>query len=314
MNGQVKNAIGGPIRLRTLVRERERCIERADARSVASTTDLSSESERSIAGGLIGLAVEPLPMEITEATVDDGEEIRDIADRSMAASYAVSPDTIESILEECFNQDRISQLVDSEEATLLVAEDEGHVAGFLEAERDEDTATITWLHVAPEFRGMGAGTGLFETAVDRLHEDGAENVMARDLSDNAEGEGFFEKFGFEEARQDRIEIGGEEHVVELHAETEAEADAEGEDETDSPAQETATTEDGETVYIDRDEELAGESGPFFVAYTDENHEEQYSFYCGNCESLVEAVDSMDRVECGTCGNLNKPQEWDGGYL
>lgn len=253
-------------------------------------------------------------MEINEASADDGEEIRDIADRSMAASYAVSPDTIELILEERFNEERISRLIDSEEAMLLVAEDEGHVAGFLEAERDGETGTITWLHVAPEFRGMGAGTGLFEAAIDRLHEEGAETVMARDLSDNAEGEGFFEKFGFEEARQDRIEIGGEEHVVDVHAETEAEAEDAGEDQTDSPAQETATAEDGETLYIDRDEELAGESGPFFVAYADEDYEEQYSFYCGNCESVVEAVDSMERVECGTCGNLNKPQEWDGGYL
>lgn len=253
-------------------------------------------------------------MEITEATGDHGEEIRDIADRSMAASYAVSPDDIDRVLEEQFEEERLSRLVDSEEALLLVAEDEGHVAGFLEAERDGDTATITWLHVAPEFRGMGAGTGLFEAAVDRLHEAGAGTVMARDLADNAEGEGFFEKFGFEEARQDRIEIGGEEYVVEVHAETEAEAEDEGEDETESEPQETATGEDGETLYIDRDEELAGESGPFFVAYTDEEYEEQYSFYCGNCESVVEAVDSMERVECGNCGNLNKPQEWDGGYL
>ena len=251
-------------------------------------------------------------MEITEATTDNGEEIRDIADRSMAASYAVSPDTIERILEECFNDDRIEQLVDSEEAVLLVAEDEGHVAGFVEAEHDGETGTIMWLHVGPEFRGMGAGTGLFEGARDRLRELGAETVQARDLADNAEGEGFFEKFGFEEGEQVDVDIGGEEYVFTIHAENEE--DVEGEDETDSPAQETATAEDGETVYVDRDEELAGESGPFFVAYTDENYEEQYSFYCGNCESLVEAVDSMDRVKCGTCGNLNKPQEWDGGYL
>lgn len=253
-------------------------------------------------------------MEITEATADDAEAIRDAADRSMAASYALSPDAIDSVLRGCFDADRIERLVDSEETVLLVAEDEGHVAGFTEADYEGETGTIKWLHVAPEFRGMGAGTGLFEAAVDRLHELGVETVLARDLSDNAEGEGFFEKLGFEEARQDRIEIGGEEFVVEVHAESEAEAEAEGEDETESEPRETATTEEGETVYIDRDDELAGESGPFFVAYTDEDYEEQYSFYCGNCESIVEAVDSLDRVECGTCGNLNKPQEWDGGYL
>ena len=251
-------------------------------------------------------------MQITEATTDDAEEIRDITDRSMSASYAVSPDTIETIKNECFNDDRIEQLIDDDDALLLVAEDDGHIAGFVEAQRDGETATITWLHVAPEFRGMGAGTDLFETVCDRLRELGAETVKANDLADNAEGEGFFEKFGFEEADQEHLEIGGERYVVGVHAKNEE--DVEGEDETDSEPQETATTEDGETVYIDRDEELAGESGPFFVAYTDEEYEEQYSFYCGNCETILEAGDSMDRVKCETCGNLNKPQQWDGGYL
>ena len=251
-------------------------------------------------------------MEITEATADDGETIRDITDRSMAASYAVSPDTIETVISEFFKQDRIERLVEDDDAVLLVAEDEGHIAGFAEAERDGDRGPIRWLHVAPEVRGMGAGTSLFEAAVDRLHGMGAETVEAHDLTDNAEGEGFFEKFGFEEADQEHLEIGGERHVVEVHAENEEEI--EGEDETDSEARETATAEDGETVYVDRDDELPGESGPFFVAYADEAYDQPYSFYCGNCESIVEASDSMDRIECGTCGNLNKPQEWDGGYL
>lgn len=250
-------------------------------------------------------------MEIIEATSEDADAIRGVAQRSMEASYALSPDTLEAILDEEFAPDRLEELVEREESVLLVAREAGEVAGFVEAEISGDEGTLTWLHVATEFRGMGAGTGLFEAARDRLHEEGVSSVRARELADNAEGQGFFEYFGFEKAEQDRIEIAGEDLVVEIFAESEAET--EGEDETESDPRETVETDDG-TVYIDRGEELAGESGPFFVAYADEEFEQQYGFYCGNCESMVEAVDSMDRIECGTCGNLNKPDEWDGGYL
>ncbi|WP_122088032.1 GNAT family N-acetyltransferase [Halalkalicoccus subterraneus] len=250
-------------------------------------------------------------MEITDATEEDVETVKDVARRSMEASYALSPDAIEGILNDQFNPDRLADLIENEESVLLVAKDEGHVGGFVEAEINGEKGTLHWLHVATEFRGMGMGSGLFEAARDRLHEAGVESVRARELSDNAEGQGFFEYFGFEKAEQERIEIASEDLIVDIFAENESET--EDEDETDSEPQETVETDDG-TVHIDRSEELAGESGPFFVAYADEEYDEQYGFYCGNCESIVEAVDSMDRIECGTCGNLNKPDEWDGGYL
>ncbi len=250
-------------------------------------------------------------MEITDATAEDTQAIRSVAERSMEASYAVSPDTLEAILDEQFDSERLTDLIESDDWILLVATDEDEVAGFVEAEIDDGVGMLTWLHVATEFRGMGAGSGLFEAARERLHEAGVSGVRARELADNAEGQGFFEYFGFEKAEQDRIEIAGEDLVVDVFAESES--DTEGEDETDSEPQGTVETDDG-TVYVDRDEELAGESGPFFVAYTDEDYEQQYSFYCGNCESIVEAVDGMDRIECENCGNLNRPDEWDGGYL
>lgn len=250
-------------------------------------------------------------MEITEPTSEDVEELQDVARRSMEASYALSPDALEGILQEEFDPDRLTGLLDDEESVLLVAKDEGHVGGFVEARIDGDAGTLRWLHVATEFRGMGMGTGLFEAARDRLHDEGVSSVRAHELADNAEGQGFFKHFGFEKADQDRLEIAGQDLVIEIFAENESEVA--GEDETDSAPQGTVETDDG-TVHVDRSEELAGEEGPFFVAYTDEGYDEQYGFYCGNCESLVEAVDSMDRIECGTCGNLNKPDEWDGGYL
>lgn len=250
-------------------------------------------------------------MEITQATADDAAAIRKVADRSMEASYALSPSVIEAILDDQFDEDRLAALVEDEDAVLLAATEAGNLAGFVEGVQEDGTGTIAWLHVATEFRGQGVGSALFDAACEALREAGADTLQARDLADNAEGQDFFQHLGFEAAGQDRIDINGEPHIVEVYAEREGAVD--DEDRTDAPPRESITTEDGE-VHIDRENPRDGESGPFFVAYSDPDREEPYGFYCGNCESLVEAIDSLDRIECGTCGNLNKPQEWDGSYL
>lgn len=76
---------------------------------------------------------------------------------------------------------------------------------------------------------------------------------------------------------------------------------------------TATTADGETVYVATDEGDRGSKGPFYVAYADRERERRYGWVCGHCDSLDTAMDPMGRVECGTCGNLRKPTEWDAAH-
>ena len=45
---------------------------------------------------------------------------------------------------------------------------------------------------------------------------------------------------------------------------------------------TATTDDGETVYLNVEEAKSGTESPFFVTYTDEAFTEQFGYFCGNC--------------------------------
>jgi len=47
---------------------------------------------------------------------------------------------------------------------------------------------------------------------------------------------------------------------------------------------------------------------------DEGRSDRYGYYCGNCDRLANAMDSMGRVECNECGNARKPTRWDAAYL
>ncbi|WP_049986978.1 DUF5816 domain-containing protein [Halobellus rufus] len=73
------------------------------------------------------------------------------------------------------------------------------------------------------------------------------------------------------------------------------------------------TDAGETVYVDRAEAERGSKGPFFLVYVTPDRTERWGFYCGNCGSTDNAMDTMGRIECNVCGNLRKPDEWDAAH-
>ena len=77
--------------------------------------------------------------------------------------------------------------------------------------------------------------------------------------------------------------------------------------------EAKTGPDGETLYIQRAEGRRGEKGPFFVVYSDESAEQRWGFYCGNCGTFDNAVDSMGRIQCNECSNRTKAEEWDAAH-
>ncbi|WP_144903422.1 DUF5816 domain-containing protein [Halobellus captivus] len=70
---------------------------------------------------------------------------------------------------------------------------------------------------------------------------------------------------------------------------------------------------GETVYVDRTDAERGANGPFFVVYATPERTERWGFFCENCESTDNAMDTMGRIECNVCGNIRKPDEWDAAH-
>jgi hypothetical protein len=77
--------------------------------------------------------------------------------------------------------------------------------------------------------------------------------------------------------------------------------------------ESGTTPDGETVYVDRARGERGSEGPFLLVYTAPDRETRWGYFCANCESFDNAMDTMGRLQCNVCGNLRKPDEWDAAH-
>jgi len=74
------------------------------------------------------------------------------------------------------------------------------------------------------------------------------------------------------------------------------------------------TTDGETVYVSYGEAARGTRAPFYTTYKSEDRHDRYAWFCGNCDSIDNAMDAMGRIECNNCGNRRKATRWDASYL
>lgn len=250
-------------------------------------------------------------MNVRPAKVADRPAIRDIARRSLQTSYSLSPQAITDAVEEWYAESSLETTMEDSDRLLLVAERDDQVVGFSESTLEEATvfddgddqqkAMLLWLHVDPSYRGEGIGTVLFEATRDRLQERGASIIQGRVLAENTEGNGFFERQGFEQVGRRDVEIASRTHVENIYIE-------------EPSGLMPCEREDGETVYVDRDDSERGSLAPFFTVYADEKRAERYGYYCGSCDELANAMDAMGRIECDNCGNSRKPSRWDAAYL
>lgn len=258
---------------------------------------------------------------IRPAEPEDSDRIREVAERSLTASYDLSPREIDAIVDAAFDDDAVREKLDAADVSVLLAELDDGVVGFAETSTAADDDALRWLHVHPEHRGRDAGTTLFERAVSELREQGSGCAPVVVVAADAEGTEFVERFGFEKTDERETDIGDRtviEHVYasETTEPTASESSTERTDEdatADEQFPDTATADGVEVVL--GDEHLSGMEGPFAPTYTDADRTEQYGYYCGNCGSTDVSVDSMERVKCNNCGNVNKPNEnYDGSYL
>lgn len=249
-------------------------------------------------------------MKIRPAEEGDSERIRAIAEDSFQSSYSLSPQQIETIVENAFADDSLTERIDDSNAVVLVAEDtvedtEG-VQGFIDVGTGAER-TIRWLHVDPTARGNGIATALVERI---REEDDGTPLAARVLEDAVEGLEFLEQFGLQRDGHDEIEFGGEAFPVALFTE------GEGTETANEPsvAVPDSVTVEGADRLLDRDDQIPGREAPFFQIYSDEAQEDPYGYFCSQCGSTDVIADGLDRLECENCGNVHKADEWDGGYL
>lgn len=247
-------------------------------------------------------------MEIREAGPADAESIREVARRSLEASYPLSPQAINNAVSEWYAGDALAEKLEQPDVLLLVAErdagDGGEVVAFTESVLvdEEHDAEVLWVHVDPDYRDLGIGSQLFDETHDRLSALGVEQLRGKVLAVNSEGNAFYEERGFHKVGEDRVEIDEKRYVENVYVETEPTGVM------------SVTTDDGRTVYVDQDNADPGSVAPFYVVYSDADGETTYGYYCASCDSLANAMDAMGRIECDNCGNTRKPTRWDAAYL
>ncbi|MFB6166201.1 MAG: GNAT family N-acetyltransferase [Haloarculaceae archaeon] len=243
-------------------------------------------------------------MDVREATPDDQPAIREIAERSLEASYSLSPQAIESAVRQWYAPEEYTENLDRSDTLVLVAVDGDDVIGFTESVLldEEGLADLLWLHVHPDYRGEGVGSTLFEETRARLKDRGAARMRGRVLVMNEAGNTFYRNAGFEKVDEDTVEIDGSRYTEALYVESE-------------PSGLTPlATPNGTTVFVDHDEVERGSLGVFHVVFADGDREERYGYHCGRCDTLDTAMDTMGRIECNQCGNTVKPTRWDAAYM
>ncbi len=249
-------------------------------------------------------------MEIREASETDGEAIRSIASDSLDSTYTdfLSEKTIENAIGQWYGEGLADKIAD-EHSLFLVLERQGEIIGFSQSElvgERHRTGQIHWLHVDPDHRGDGTGVRLLVRTREKLLEKGAEQIQGFVLADNEVGNEFYEDHGFQQAGEREVEIGDEMFTENVYAEGKIEGkEWEAVDELEI---------EGETIYVSYGEASRGSKAPFYVTYESTDHSSHYGWFCGNCNSLDNAMDTMGRIECNTCGNRRKATRWDASYL
>jgi ribosomal protein S18 acetylase RimI-like enzyme len=241
-------------------------------------------------------------MDVRKATRADADAVRDIARRSMEASYSLSPAAIDTAVGNWYSDAEIDRKLEDEEYFVLVAESEQGVLAFSESTVVGDQGDVLWLHVDPLYRGEGIGTELFERTRENLAAHGAASLRGRVLADNEQGNTFYEDHGLVKTGEGRVKIDDTPYVENIYTEQEADD------------LEPITGPEGEQLYVDHADSDRGSKGPFHVVWMDNDREEAYGYACGNCGALVTSMDSMGQMECTECGNHRKPTRWDAAYM
>lgn len=242
-------------------------------------------------------------MQVRQATTGDAGAVHEIAERSMEASYSLSPSAIEGAVDTWYGEEEFTEKLEDDDLLLLVAEQDGEVVAFSESALVTDRGDILWLHVDPMYRGQGIGDDLYEETVETLKENGARTVRGRVLADNAEGNDFYERQGLTKTAEGRVEIDSEEYIENIYAEP-----------TEEDAILRITGPEGEELFVDQNDSDRGSISEFQIVYASPERNDRWGYYCSNCESLVTSMDAMGRMECDTCGNQRRPTRWDSAYL
>jgi len=144
----------------------------------------------------------PVTGSVRDATADDCDALSDahrLGHLAVADARGGRLDTLlkgrPEPIEESFRAD-----LANEDTTVLVAEADNHIAGYLVAvhetlRSDETIVRIVDLWVHPDARGIGLGSALMQRTLELARELDCTGVDARALPGDRATKNFFESFG-----------------------------------------------------------------------------------------------------------------------
>ncbi len=142
----------------------------------------------------------------------DARAIAEVHVRSWQAAYrGVVTDEFLDSLDVDRRAEMIEGVIRDESKGLLVAEQDGHVAGFsmLAASYDEGWGEVLAIYASPDHWGVGVGYELMAASVEWLQEQGYQRAMLMVLENNPRARTFYERQGWSLGKRIRIEnIGG----------------------------------------------------------------------------------------------------------
>lgn len=148
---------------------------------------------------------------IREATLDDLEDILDVADAAWYAAYGgiLDPLTIEAALDEYYDPEIIETAIEHDAIVFYVAEADEAVVGFASAEQTwADEVELHTLYVHPDRWGDGIGSALVNRVATWARKKGVDRVACGVLAENVVAADFFEVIGFRRGRETEAEIAG----------------------------------------------------------------------------------------------------------
>lgn len=158
---------------------------------------------------------------VRRATTEDLDELRGVARRAWEAVYADTFDqsTIDDLLERGYADEVLEELVDADDAVLLVATDGDEMVGYAGAvEADEEPAADLNIYVDPDHWGRGVGSRLLSETRDRLADHDVERVGDYVLAENDVGNAFYDDH-FERVDERQVEIAGRTHTANVYETT-----------------------------------------------------------------------------------------------
>ncbi|HEY0245096.1 MAG TPA: GNAT family N-acetyltransferase [Mucilaginibacter sp.] len=149
--------------------------------------------------------------QIRQATLNDIETIRQIADQTWWPAYSaiLSAAQIDFMLGEIYSTEKITeQITHNLQTYLLLIEDEQPVAFAAYSPRDEDAGIykLHKLYCLPATQGKGYGKILIDMVCQKTREAG-KHILDLNVNRYNKAKSFYEKMGFTVAYEEDIPIG-----------------------------------------------------------------------------------------------------------